>query len=136
MKGLFEQNEQSEGESMMLTSIGRYLRKLRIDRGEILRDMATKLGVSSAFLSAIENGKKKMPESMLLNLENLYSLSADQIEELKTAVLESSDTVELNLVNASEGSRQLAVSFARKFESLDEETAKKIYNILKRHEEE
>ena len=43
----------------MLTSIGRFLRKLRIDHGEILKDMADALGVSSAFLSAVENGKKK-----------------------------------------------------------------------------
>ena len=32
----------------MLTSIGRFLRKLRIDNGEILKDMAEALGVSSA----------------------------------------------------------------------------------------
>ena len=46
----------------MLTSIGRFLRKLRIDHGEILKDMADALGVSYAFLSAVENGKKKCPK--------------------------------------------------------------------------
>ena len=42
----------------MITSLGRFLRKLRIDQGEILKDMADKLGVSVSFLSAVENGKK------------------------------------------------------------------------------
>ena len=31
----------------MLTSLGKFLRKLRIDQGEILKDMADKLGVQS-----------------------------------------------------------------------------------------
>ena len=56
-----------KGGSAMLTSIGRFLRKLRIENGEILKDMAEALGVSSAFLSAVENGKKKMPESWIEN---------------------------------------------------------------------
>ena len=47
----------------MITCVGRFLRKLRIDRGEILKTMAETLGVSSAFLSALENGKKKFPDA-------------------------------------------------------------------------
>ncbi len=81
----------------MLTSVGRFLRKTRIDEGEILRDMAKKLGVSSAFLSAVENGKKKLPEAWLPKLEELYSLTPEQITQLKDAIVESSDTIELNI---------------------------------------
>ncbi|MBQ9551575.1 MAG: helix-turn-helix transcriptional regulator [Clostridia bacterium] len=120
----------------MITSVGRFLRKLRIDRGEILRDMANRLGVSSAFLSAVENGKKKVPDTWISKLGKYYSLSAAQIEELKTAIIESSDTVELNIRNASPANRQLAVSFARQFDELDEETAQKLFDILHRNEEE
>jgi transcriptional regulator with XRE-family HTH domain len=47
----------------MLTQLGIFLRKLRLDRGEILKDMAIKLNVSSSFLSAVENGKKRIPQS-------------------------------------------------------------------------
>ena len=47
----------------MITPIGKFLRKLRIDTGEILKDMAEKLHVSPSFLSAVENGKKKMPST-------------------------------------------------------------------------
>ena len=45
----------------MLTSIGKFLRKLRVDHDEILKDMAEKLEVTVSFLSAVENGKKHMP---------------------------------------------------------------------------
>ena len=120
----------------MLTSLGTFLRKIRINKGEILRDMATNLGVSSAFLSAVENGKKKMPETWLPKLEEVYSLSAEQMSELRDAIAESSDIVRLNLETASPFSRQLAISFARQFDTLDEKTAKKISDILKKHKEE
>lgn len=117
----------------MITSVGRFLRKLRIDNGEILRDMAEKLNVSSAFLSAVENGKKKVPEAWLSKLQELYSLTSERMEDLKTAIVESSDTVELNIRNASDANRQLAVSFARQFDTIDAETAKKLFDILKSH---
>ena len=119
----------------MLTSAGRFLRKLRIDEGEILRDMATKLGVLPAFLSAVENGKKRVPEAWTAKLEKLYSLAPEQIAELKDVIAESSDTIELNIRNASKENRQLAVSFARQFDTLDEETAQKLFRILKKHKE-
>ena len=60
----------------MLTSIGRFLRKLRIDNGEILKDMAEALGGSSAFLSAVENGKKKMTEGWIEKLKSIYCYRA------------------------------------------------------------
>ena len=69
----------------MLTSIGRFLRKLRIDNGEILKDMAEALGVSSAFLSAVENGKKKMPDGWIEKLKSIYSFTEEQSEELQAA---------------------------------------------------
>ena len=119
----------------MQTSIGRFFRKLRLEHGELLRDMAQNLGVSSAFLSAVENGKKKVPDSWMPKFKAIYSLSPDQLNEMADAILESSDTIELNMKNASSRNRQLAVSFARQFESLDEATTSKLFRILNKHEE-
>ncbi|MDO4594477.1 MAG: helix-turn-helix transcriptional regulator [Tissierellia bacterium] len=59
----------------MLTELGIYLRKLRLDNHEIMKDMAKKLEVSTSFLSAVENGKKKMPESWIDRLVDLYDLN-------------------------------------------------------------
>ena len=49
----------------MLTEFGKFLRKIRIDRQELLRDMAGTLGVSVAYLSAVENGKRNVPVSWI-----------------------------------------------------------------------
>ena len=119
----------------MLTSVGKFLRKLRIDRGEILRDMARNLDVSPAFLSAVENGKKNMPEAWLSKIENLYSLSFAQVAELKDAMVESRETIELNIRNASLRNRQLAITFARQFDALDEDTVQKLFSSLKKQKE-
>ena len=119
----------------MLTSIGKFLRKVRIDHEEILKDMAEKLGVSSAFLSAVENGKKKMPEIWFKKLKSIYSFTAEQAEELQKAIIDTNNMVEIELKNASKINKDLAISFAREFDSLDDETSKQILKILKRHKE-
>lgn len=120
----------------MLTSLGQFLRKLRLENGEILRTMAEKLGVTSAFLSAVENGKKKMPLSWYEKLPLLYTFSEQQQDALKKAVMESSDVVELSLHNVPFGRRDLAISFARRFDSLDEETSQMIFDLLNKSTEE
>ena len=119
----------------MLTSLGQFLRKLRLENGEILKTMAEKLGVTSAFLSAVENGKKKMPLSWYEKLPLLYTFSEQQQDALKKAVMESSDIVELNLHNVPFGRRDLAISFARRFDSLDEETSQMIFDLLNKSTE-
>lgn len=120
----------------MITSLGTFLRKLRLAKGEILKDMAECMGVSSAFLSAVENGKKKMPDTWYQKLAESYNLDETQIANLRQAVMESGEVVELNIKNASVGNRQLAVSFARQFDSLDEETSQRILKILNKRKEE
>ncbi len=120
----------------MLTSLGKFMRKLRIDNGEILRDMARKLEVSSAFLSAVENGKKKIPASWTAKLADIYSLTNAQIAELDEAIIESKDVIELNIKNTTNPNRELAICFARKFDDLDEITSTRILRILKKNKEE
>lgn len=114
----------------METSIGKFLRVLRIENQEILKDMADRLGVSSAFLSAVENGKKKLPDSWYEKLTKIYSLTERQQGELKQAVIESSDIVELDIAHSACYQRNLAVSFAREFNSIDEDLCKKLLKLL------
>ena len=116
----------------MLTSIGRFLRKLRIDNGEILKNMADKLEVSSAFLSAVENGKKKMPEIWAEKLSALYNFSQKQNDDFQEAIVDTNKVIELSLENATPQHRDLALSFARHFDSLDEETSKRIIEMLQK----
>lgn len=116
----------------MATCLGKFLRGLRIENQEILRDMADNLGVSSAFLSAVENGKKKLPDSWYEKLTKIYALTESQQEELKRVVMESGDIIQLNMNQSSCYQRDLAVSFARAFDSIDEDLCKKLLELLKK----
>ena len=114
----------------MLTAVGKFLRKLRIDRGEILKDMAEKLHVSVAFLSAVETGKKRMPPAWNKIICELYQLDEWQREQFTTAIAESESGIEMMFEHAPIGSRELAVSFAREFSSMDEKQIAEIRRIL------
>ena len=105
----------------MITSFGKFCRILRIENNELLKNMSDKLGVSSAFLSSVENGKKEIPESWYSNIVALYSLSNKEADKLYDAILSSKKELKINLKNLSNEDLNLAVSFARKFESLSEE---------------
>ncbi len=115
----------------MTTKIGDFLRKLRLDHQQILKDMAEILDVSSAFLSAVENGKKNMPDSWYPIFKENYALSDEDMDNLRQAAMESQKTVSLNLKNASSANRQLAVSFARQFDDIDDATSQKLLSILR-----
>lgn len=49
-----------------MTPFGKRLRELRAQKGVALADMAAALGVSSAYLSALEHGKRGKPTFTLL----------------------------------------------------------------------
>ena len=119
----------------MITKLGDFLRRLRLQNQEILKDMAKTLDVSSAFLSAVENGKKSMPDSWYPILQEKYSLDDNDMDFLKQVAMESQKTVSLNLQNASTSNKQLAVSFARQFDGMDEFTSQQILKILNKRKE-
>jgi len=109
-----------------------FLRMLRLQNGQVLKDMADLLGVSSAFLSAVENGKKKMPSDWYEKLRESYGLNDEQYDNLKQLAMESQKTISLNLEDTSDSKRQLAATFARQFNDLDESVCGLIMDILER----
>lgn len=116
----------------MLTLFGKYVRKLRIDRNELLRDMAVKLGVASSYLSAVETGKRNVPHDWLEKISNLYQLNVEETQDLKKAIEGSQLSVKIDLQKASDSDKNIVMSFARKFNDLDEDEKNKIWSILQR----
>lgn len=118
----------------MITEYGRVLRKIRIDKGEVLRDMAEKLQMTSSYLSAIECGKRKIPDSMTEKIVGLYNLNQDERIELEDAMQKSLKSIQINLSNIDEEKQELALKFARTFEDIDNETIAKIKELLVKKE--
>jgi len=116
----------------MLTLFGKFCRKLRIDNGELLKDMADKLGVTSSYLSAVETGKRNVPAEWSVKLTNLYSLSRTESAALNEAIHESQLSIKFDLNEMRKDERNLVLAFARKLDGLDDDDKKQIQSILSR----
>ena len=120
----------------MLTAFGRFVRKIRIDTGWLLKDMAESLGVTSSYLSAVETGKRRIPNDWAEKITKIFQLDSDSIYELNASIQESQQEIQLNLSAASKQQRDLAFAFARKLDGLDENEIKNIFNAFKKSGEE
>lgn len=114
----------------MLTNFGKFCRKLRIDKGELLYDMAQRLKVSSAFLSKVENGKAKPPEEWKESITSMYSLNEEQKEELCEYIDEARESSIINVSAFSRDDRDMMFAFARKLDSMDEDAKKAWKGLL------
>lgn len=117
---------------MTISKFGKALRNLRMDRGELLKDMAQKLGVTSSYLSAVEVGKRKIPENWIDRIASEYRLSAMEIYQLREAAAQSASEIKIDLGNASASKRDLAYAFAREFKDLSDDQHQAILRVLQR----
>ena len=115
----------------MITPFGKSLRNIRMDRGMLLKDMAQDLAVTSSYLSAVEVGKRNVPEDWPQRIGKLYGLTDKEIENLEVAATASASQIKLDLSEASHESRELAVAFARRFNDLTPKNQKEILSLLK-----
>lgn len=115
----------------MLTTLGKFLRKVRIDHGEILKNMADHLCVSVSFLSAVENGKKKVPEDWEEKIVRAYQFNDFQRFELQKSIAEANKVVEMNLEGLNAKQVEVAVSFARIFPDFTEAELMEIQKLIR-----
>lgn len=116
----------------MLTELGKILRKIRIDRQELLRDMAEILGVSAAYLSAVETGKRNAPQAWVEKIVQAYDLNTIDAAQLRNAFEESRDEVRISLQSVSSQQRNAAISFAKALEGLSDEQLEKIMSVVQK----
>lgn len=117
---------------MAYTKFGEYFRILRIKEHEVLADAKEFLGCSSAFISAVECGKKTIPDSWFEKITKHYNLKEKEQLELKDIIEESKKSIHIDLVNTNSLQKSVAIQFQRSFDSIDDQTAKEIMNLLKK----
>ena len=113
-----------------MTEFGKELRKLRIDRSEIMRTMAGKLGITSAYLSAIECGKRNIPDDFIDKITTIYELNNEEKAKLEDNAAIANHKVLIDFNYVSDSKRKLVLKFARSFDDIDDRTAKKITALL------
>ncbi|WP_312605617.1 helix-turn-helix domain-containing protein [Kosakonia cowanii] len=115
----------------MVTNFGKYLRKLRIDRGMVLKDMAEMIGVSSAYLSAIELGKRAIPDDLISDVVKGFGLSKKEGEKLSKYAQLSQPSIKVDMSDANDQNKELMLVFARKFKDLSPDQLDKLNKMLK-----
>ena len=116
----------------MITNYGKILSNIRIDRDERLKDMAAKLGITSAYLSSIENGKRQIPDNMTASVAEIYQLNQTTIAELEKAEDDTRTNIQISFADANANQKATVLKLARQFSNLSDEQLAEIRKILSR----
>src|SRR3954470_13435365 len=114
-----------------MTPFGARLRALRPERGLPQRQLATELQVSTAYLSALEHGKRGAPSAGLVHQVNeFFGLIWDDADELRTLARLSNPRVTVNTAGLSPEQTALANRLAQAIHRLSPETVAALHAIL------
>ena len=114
-----------------LTPFGKMTRKIRKEKGLLLRDMAKAVGVTSGFLSMVETGRKQVPNDLVSRLVGAFDLPNRAASELQRAAALSAREYKLRLQeNPTRIDRELAESLQRNFAKMTPLKKKQILELL------
>ena len=104
-----------------MTPFGEKLRRLRIARGVTQKEMAASIGVSSAYLSALEHGRRGVPSwTMIQKIIGYFNVIWDDADELETLALGSDPRVIVDTSGLSPKATELSNLLASTIGSLGE----------------
>lgn len=114
----------------MKLSFGRMLKVLRIYNSETTIDMAKKLDMSISYLSAIENGKRKIPNDFLDKLFNVYTITEEEKENFRKEFELAQTEVVINLESMKEQQKEFSLLCARSIDNLSDAQMEEIKKII------
>ncbi len=115
-----------------MTPFGAKMRSMRAARGITLKDMAAAIGVSSAYLSALEHGKRGRPSWHLIQRITAYlNIIWDDAEELAHLARLSHPKVTIDTSGMSPCATELANRLADEIGGLDEKPLAEMLSVLK-----
>jgi transcriptional regulator with XRE-family HTH domain len=116
-----------------MTPFGERVRKLRQERGLLMKDMAAHLGVSSAYLSALERGDRGKPTwALIQGVLHYFHIIWDEADELARLADLSDPKVRIDTSGGSASATLLANRLAREISALTEADLTDMLAILDR----
>lgn len=114
-----------------MTPFGKHLRELRAARALTLKEMAKGLGVSAAYLSALEHGNRGRPSSgFVQQISAYFNLAWDDVDELKRLAELSHPRIVVDTAGLSPRATELANRLAERIGKLDEDTIERMLAAL------
>ena len=114
-----------------MTPLGSKIRELRRERGIAQKDMAKALGVSAAYLSALEHGHRGQPGwAFVQKVIGYFNIIWDEAEELENLAWASNPRVIVDTSGLSPEATRLANLLSREISWLDEETLRSLMTTI------
>jgi transcriptional regulator with XRE-family HTH domain len=112
----------SAAQDERMTPFGERVRQLRRERGLLLKDMAAHLGVSSAYLSALERGERGKPTwTLIQGVMQYFHIIWDEADELARLADMSDPRVKIDTASATPRATLLANRLAREIRGLSDD---------------
>ncbi len=116
-----------------MTPFGDRMRKLRAERGVTLKEMAEALGVSSAYLSALEHGKRGRPGWHLIQrILAYFNIIWDEADEVVRLARISHPRISIDTSGLNPKATELANRLADEIGKLDPATLDELLAMLGR----
>jgi transcriptional regulator with XRE-family HTH domain len=114
-----------------MTPFGERVRRLRRERGLLLKDMAAHLGVSSAYLSALERGERGKPTwTLIQGVIQYFNIIWDEADELARLADLSDPRVKIGTASTHPLATLLANRLAREIGNLTSDEIGAVLGIL------
>lgn len=116
-----------------MTPFGEKMRKLRIERNVTLKQMAEALGVSSAYLSALEHGKRGRPGWHLIQrILAYFNIIWDEAEDVVRLARISHPRITIDTSGLSPKATELANRLADEIGKIDPATLDDMLGLIER----
>lgn len=114
-----------------MTPLGERLRELRRRKGVSQKEMAAELGVSAAYLSALEHGRRGVPTwALLQKIIGYFNIIWDEAEEVLRLAQQSHPRIVIDTSGLSPAATELANRLAASIGELDAETLGAMTGLL------
>jgi transcriptional regulator with XRE-family HTH domain len=114
-----------------MTPFGERVRRLRRERGLLLKDMAAHLGVSSAYLSALERGERGKPTwTLIQGVIHYFNIIWDEADELARLADLSEPRVKIDTGSTTPSKTLLANRLAREIAGLTDGEVEALLAVL------
>lgn len=114
-----------------MTPFGAKLRQLRRDRRITLKEMAMGLNVSSAYLSALEHGKRGVPTwNMVQRIIAFFNVIWDEAEELQRLAEISDPRVTVETAGLDPKATEFANILSKHISDLDKNALEELTTLL------
>ena len=115
-----------------MTPFGERLRQLRSERGMCLKVMAEALGVSAAYLSALEHGRRGRPtHAMVVAICAQHNNNRDEADQLHRLARLSHPRVTVYTAGLSPAATELANLLAERIRKLPPDRVARLLDLLK-----